>query len=377
LFLIGSTRKAAYARECLLFEYSLKNRLLKQTFESRFSIIANNVLPGYGFLRSRLSLSGDRAIGKHISKFLTENKVDLVYSFPWYPESYLSAVKRTGKPLVVAFMEDQICFRYGGLTRIIPKKHACKEAERGYAWLRHVIDMADHIVVPSSVFRDRLEKLGADMDNISVVPVCTHPLISERPEIVRARWKISPETKVIYYLGSISWYHDLKSVLDALNETKRKDIVLIISGGWKGSFKKYAPLIEKIKTKVIYTGIVSSEDLDQYLALADVCVGAYEFEYPCGFFPATVVRYMLAGKAIIATDLPEIREMFKGSEAGLLVRQNDSQQIAKAIDFLLDNEKERTALGATAQKIAGSNYLWAHHTVQVNKVFEKVLRRHG
>lgn len=377
LFLVGSTDSTSYTRDCLFFRYSYKDNTLKHFFESRYSIIASNVIPGYRFVRSRLSSSGDRAMAKHISAFIEKHNVDVVYSFPWYPESYLTAVKQTGKPLVVEFMEDQICFRYGGLARIISKEHAIKEAGRGYVWLKSIIGIADHIIVPSVVFKERLIRFGAIENKVSVVPVCTHPLCSKNPDEVRLRFNIPVQKKVIYYLGSLSWYHDLRNLLRAINEIKRNDIVLIVSGGWKGALQKYASVLEKSNTQVIYTGVISNEDLDNFLALADVCVGTYEFDYPCGFFPGTIVRYMLAGKPIVATDLPEIREMFRGSYAGLLVKQGSYRQIAKALEFLLDNENECFSLGTKAQEIAYNTYLWKHHSEQVNQIIKNVVNAVG
>jgi glycosyltransferase involved in cell wall biosynthesis len=81
---------------------------------------------------------------------------------------------------------------------------------------------------------------------------------------------------------------------------------------------------------------------------------------------------MLAGKAVVATDLPEIREMFKGRPAGILVPQKDPKALAEALDYLAENDDERSRLGMIAKEIAEHNYLTKHHTDQLLKVFEEI-----
>jgi glycosyltransferase involved in cell wall biosynthesis len=75
----------------------------------------------------------------------------------------------------------------------------------------------------------------------------------------------------------------------------------------------------------------------------------------------------------VATDLPEIREMFKGLKAGLLVPQKDSNELALAIDFLLENNEKGLKMGSTAQEIALNNYLWKHHTSALVSIFDSLI----
>jgi len=118
---------------------------------------------------------------------------------------------------------------------------------------------------------------------------------------------------------------------------------------------------------------VTPAELGAYLSAADICVAPYNFHRPSGFFPAKVIRYMLAGKAVVATDLPEIREMFKGKPAGVLVPQRDPKALAESLDYLAENDEERLKMGTIAKEIAENNYLTKHHTDQLVKVFKEIL----
>jgi len=176
--------------------------------------------------------------------------------------------------------------------------------------------------------------------------------------------------KIVYYLGSMSPWHDLKCLIMAIGNLNYEDVVLIISGGSKYTFKKLDKYIKRIDKPVFYTGKLSPDEADYYISAADVCVAPYKLTYPSGFFPGAIVRYMLAGKAIVATDLPEIREMFKGLKAGILVRQNDPDEMARAMDFLLENDEEHYKIGEVTKRIAENNYLWKHHTEKLERILK-------
>jgi glycosyltransferase involved in cell wall biosynthesis len=273
---------------------------------------------------------------------------------------------------VIEFWEDQICLRSEWNNyKKIPADVALKERKPGYAWLKLVAVSANHVVVPTRILRDRLIWLGVKKERISIVPVCTEPFTQRDPSVVRNLYNIG-KRKVIFSLGSLSAYHDIDCLLRSLIDTNSKDCVLIIAGGWKNSFKEYEPYIQKIKIPVFYVGRLSPVELEYHLSCADICVANYRFAYSSGFFPATVLRYMLAGKPIVVTDLPEIREMFKGQKAGLLVRQHDHIELANTIDFLLKNEQECREMGKTAKNIGEKNYLWQNHSSKIEDVLKKV-----
>jgi len=253
----------------------------------------------------------------------------------------------------------------------IPEKYALREMERGYNWLTKIVSEAQHVILPTQLLKERLEKLGLTRKKVSVIPVCADPPVITDPNRVRLIHNIGSK-KVLFYLGSLSAYHDLESVLLALQKIKSKDAVLIVAGGWKKAFKRFERYTKEAKIPIVYVGILSPIELEYYLSAADICMAIYKFSQPSGFFPATVIKYMLAGKAIVATDLPEIREMFKGLKAGLLVQQNDANELALAIDFLLENCEEGIKMGTTAQKIAENNYLWKHHTRALVNIFDSL-----
>ncbi|MFH0897771.1 MAG: glycosyltransferase family 4 protein, partial [Candidatus Bathyarchaeota archaeon] len=292
----------------------------------------------------------------------------IIYSFPHKFDRYpLKLAKTLHVPLVVEMWEDYAQFGVENMTAMgIPQPSIIRQTKRAYSWMTDIAGQADKVIVPATVFLERLCQLGVEKSKISVVPVCVRPTPSSDPNLMRRKHNIKPGEKMVFHVGNRSPWHDLITLLESLKQIKSRTCV-IISGGRPESSSNQ----EFQNARVLYTGKVTSAELGAYLSAADICVAPYYFTKPSGFFPAKIIRYMLAGKAVVTTDLPEIREMLKGEPAGLLVPPKDPKALAEALDYLAENDEERLKMGAKAREIAEDNYLTRHHTNQLLKIFEE------
>jgi len=317
----------------------------------------------------------DDFVAKKAIKCSKVNGVNLIYALPTYPESYLTRIQiQLRKPLLLEFWEDQIAFLCDYLSsKGLKGGKLDQEITEGYNWLKFTCHLASHIVVPTSVLKERLVGLGLSKDKISIVPVCSDPFIPLDGKEIRDKHRLG-NTRILFYLGSLSLYHDIGTVLRALNELTINDISLIIAGGWRGPTKTLKKSLTNPNVKVVYTGRLDEKELREDISVADLCIASYRFRFPSGFFPQTVIRFMLAGKPIIATDLPEIREMFRGKEAGILVPQGDPLALAQCIELLLSNKNMRVKLGNTARNLAESNYLWHVHNERLQEIIQRIIR---
>ena len=210
-----------------------------------------------------------------------------------------------------------------------------------------------------------------------MVPVCVNPSPGSTPnmiskkQIIHKKHGLKINDKIVFHIGSASPWHDLNTLVKSTLYIKSK-IILIIAGGGQ-DLQYHFQNTPKGKVKIIFTGKLQPKELDKYLSAADICVAPYSLHGDSGFFPANVVRYMLAGKAVVATDLPEIREMFKGVQAGILVKQGDAKALAEAIEYLAENDNERFKMGKMGKEIAENNYLTRHHTDQLVRIFKEIL----
>ena len=73
-------------------------------------------------------------------------------------------------------------------------------------------------------------------------------------------------------------------------------------------------------------------------------------------FPLVILEAMQAQLPIISTFQGAIPEMIIDNESGILVKENDPDELAKKMQFLIDNENFRNFLGGNAKKRFFQNY---------------------
>jgi glycosyltransferase involved in cell wall biosynthesis len=73
-------------------------------------------------------------------------------------------------------------------------------------------------------------------------------------------------------------------------------------------------------------------------------------------FGISVVEAMAAGKAVVATDVPGLREIIVHGQTGLLVAAQDPAAFADALERLLRDAALREAMGQAGRARAEQNY---------------------
>ncbi|MEM3370391.1 MAG: glycosyltransferase family 4 protein [Candidatus Woesearchaeota archaeon] len=197
---------------------------------------------------------------------------------------------------------------------------------------------------------------------------------------IRDKYKIKHNTPVVIYLGQLhgAQYAELfvraaKKLID-----EKTDAAFMIVG-WGTEAHKLTSLAEKleISDRIIFTGYVTHEEVPKYLAASDIAVACFEDNgiTRCKS-PLKIVEYLAAGKAIVASDVGEVKKMV--GNAGILVKAGDVEALSKGIKILLNDEKMRKTLGKEARKRAELEYNWDVTTDNLIKAYETAmsLRKH-
>lgn len=350
--------------------YSAMLKLLPSVWRNRLAVIciASDTA---SWLLGKLDLFLDLLFTGSCISEVRSKRPDILYSFPHPFDRYpLKVAKELSVPLVVEMWEDYAQFGVEAMMAMgLPKPSIIRQTKRAYSWMVDIARDADRVIVPTTVFLERLCQLGIEKSKIHVVPVCVRPTPNSDRNMMRRKHNMKTDEKMVFHVGSASPWHDLTTLFESLRYIKSR-IIMIISGERP---EPSLPTQNFQNVRVSFTGKVTPAELGAYLSAADICVAPYNFHQPPGFFPAKVIRYMLAGKAVVATDLSEIREMFKGKPAGVLVPQRDPKALAEAIDYLAEKDEERLKMGTIAKEIAENNYLTRHHTDQLVKVFNEIV----
>ena len=178
--------------------------------------------------------------------------------------------------------------------------------------------------------------------------------VKEKPEVV---------------LGFIGWFrpwHGLEALIDIFGARKWHDqnvrLLLVGDGPLRGRLEKIIARLE-LEDHVSITGAVPRDRLGDYLKRIDIALQPAATSYAC---PMKLIEYMAAGKAIVAPDQPNIRELLVHEHNGLLFDPGNVAAQARQIELLLADGERISQLGRAARKTVETKALtWDHNAAQV------------
>ena len=88
--------------------------------------------------------------------------------------------------------------------------------------------------------------------------------------------------------------------------------------------------------------------------------------------PIKLFEYMAVGIPVIASDFPLWRTIVDGANCGILVDPMKPEQIAKAIDWLLDNPREARKMGERGRRAVLERYNWSLEEKKLIELYDKL-----
>jgi glycosyltransferase involved in cell wall biosynthesis len=211
---------------------------------------------------------------------------------------------------------------------------------------------ANLILAVSNEIKSYISSLGVPSEKIVVSPVGVNaaafePKPKDREELFH-EFGLPLNAFVIGYVGSLVKAKGIDVLLRAFsllqNRVASMNLYLLMVGN--GDHKK--EIENMVKEMRLQSVIVPGfrEDLPKVLAAMDVFV-LPSLSEGC---PFSLLEAMAAGKAIIASNIPSIREIVEEEKEALLVNPQDANMLEKAILRLNDNRELIENLGRNAQK---------------------------
>ena len=167
---------------------------------------------------------------------------------------------------------------------------------------------------------------------------------------------------VVGFVGAVKPWHGVEHLLNIVPELIRRDprIRIRIVGSQGGLGEKLAESCRErgLTNHVEFVGAVPYDTVPAELASMDVVVAPYPELSDFYFSPLKVFEYMAAGRAIVASEIGQIRDILKHEETGLLVPPGDEQALLAAILRLRKDPGLRRRLGEAARREAYSKHSW-------------------
>lgn len=180
---------------------------------------------------------------------------------------------------------------------------------------------------------------------------------------------------LIGYVGVIGVQEGLDLLLEAVKYliTKRQDVQFAIVGGGTSleDIKKMASEMG-LEDYVDFYGRVSDEKLLDVLNTCDVCVNPDKPTVMNNLSTMNkIMEYMALKKPIVQFDLKEGKA--SAQKASLYAKNNDTQDFAEKIMWLLDHEQESGEMAEYGYNRVLNKLSWEHESIKLSEFYARVL----
>jgi glycosyltransferase involved in cell wall biosynthesis len=149
---------------------------------------------------------------------------------------------------------------------------------------------------------------------------------------------------VAVFSGALRPWHGIETIAEAWRLLSDAAPRLLVVGDGPGR-----QLMEEIGAEV--TGAVPHDDVPALLATGHIGLAPYSADAPTYFSPLKLFEYLAAGLAVVAADIPGIRDVV-GDDGAALIPPGDATLLAHAVAAIAESERERARLSRNARSLA-------------------------
>lgn len=222
----------------------------------------------------------------------------------------------------------------------------------------------DAIVAATPFIRDKFIKI-----NKNTVDINNYPKLQEFNNL-------STDNKregQVCYIGGIADVRGIVEIVQAMELTNNKSSLKVA-----GSFidKSLEPKVKAMTgwEKTDYLGFVGREEIKK--TLSESIAGLVTLHPTLSYIdslPVKMFEYMSAGIPVIASDFPLWRSIIDAAQCGICVDPLEPQEIADAIDYLVDNPDRATNMGKNGRIAVLEKYNWTIEEKKLFKLYDELL----
>jgi len=253
--------------------------------------------------------------------------------------------------------------RFGGLAL----ERLARWSER-FVWRR-----ADRVLPVTAVLGGHVAAAGVPAERIVVVPNGID--LADFPETLAARQSGAEAGELVLgFVGFVRDWHGLDAVvrgIAAWDGPVRLRLRVVGEGPARPGLERLAAELG-IAERVEFTGLAKREAIPGLVAGFDVALQPAAVPYAS---PLKVFEYMAAGRAIVAPDQPNIREVLEDGRTAILFDVKQPDGLWQAIRRLVADPDLRARLGRAARaEVIGRERTWAGNAQRVAELARSLQR---
>ncbi|HTV03296.1 MAG TPA: glycosyltransferase family 4 protein [Luteitalea sp.] len=329
------------------------------------------MLPGAAYELAEIgyNVAGYLAVSKAIAEF----KPDLVYDrYVNYNYSAVAAARRARLPV---FVEVNSPYSYQKQT--FDERLYLAGVSRRFE--RTICSKASRVIVVSTPLKKFLVSIGVPAERVVVMPNGADPdafTPSFDAGPVRQRLGVA-DAIVVGFSGILRPWHGLDLLVESFARLAGADPrlhLLIVGDGPIRPELEQQIAARGLTSRVTITGRLPHAQVREYVAAMDVAVSPRATFYAS---PMKVLEYMAMGKAIVAPDMDNLRDILTDGQDGVLFTAENVDALTAALDRLVRDDALRRALGLASRRKIEDERTWLHNAREVVRMYEQVVRPGG
>lgn len=326
---------------------------------------------------SHYVLSASISMWRKFLQLHSERPFDVVDTPELLAEGFFPAITRVC-PLVIRLYTPHSKFIQERLHNVTPSF----DHEFIAALERLAMTSADVLTSPSLDLRDYVANdLHIDAEQICIVrnPIDPDQFSPEGKELL-------PETEKtrILFVGRLEERKGIQYLIDAVPQitAKHENVEFVIIGddtknarGQKSELQKLKTTIERDGTGsyIQFINRVPLNDLPGYYRSADICVVPSVYDNS----PYTCLEAMSCGRPVVGTAGGGTKEYLSHDQSGLIVEPRNPQAIADAINSLIEDDKRRGQMSASARQRVLQHFQRKEIARQTVELYELAAERYS
>jgi glycosyltransferase involved in cell wall biosynthesis len=216
-----------------------------------------------------------------------------------------------------------------------------------------VAHATDRIISPSARIAGLIRSYCfVNQEKISVIPNGIDPDAFDKikeydAHTVLTKYDLKTDNYLLF-VGRLSIFKGVQYLIEAFKDVKKRhpNLKLVIVG--TGDFERYLKRLALGISGIIFTGKVDSMVVKKILYENSlfVCVPSL-FEA----FPMVVLEAMACGRAVVVSNVGDVRLMVRHGENGFLVNPGDSTDLSRSIAALCEDESMRKSMGLFGREL--------------------------